>query len=111
MTNETPQKTAIRLSQQLAIAYGDKRFPINILKFATQYSIDICPNKNKCIQCTNKDCIFCIKAIKLSDKVDGLLKKTPQGWIILYNENMIVLSCSGGIDLFLCIIADRKGKS
>lgn len=88
MINETPQKTAIRLSQQLAIAYGDKRFPINILEFAAQYSIDICPNKNKCIQCTNKDCIFCIKAIKLSDKVDGLLKKTSQGWIILYNENI-----------------------
>lgn len=31
---------------------------------------------------------FCIKAIKLSDKVDGLLQKTPQGWIILYNENI-----------------------
>lgn len=85
---ETPQKAAIRLSQQLAIAFGKNRFPINISEFAIQYSIDICPDKNKCAQCTNKDCIFAIKAIKLSNKVDGILKKTQQGWIILYNENI-----------------------
>ncbi len=88
MTNETPQKTAIRLSRQLAIVYGEKRFPINIRGFAAQYSKDICSNRNKCHQCTDKDCIFAITAIKLSDKVDGLLRKTPQGWVILYNENI-----------------------
>lgn len=88
MIEETPKKVAIRLSKQLAMAFGEKRFPINILDLAQQYSVDICPNNSKCALCTNKDCILKIESVFLSKNVDGILRKTPQGWIILYNKNI-----------------------
>ncbi len=88
MTEETPQKIAIRLSKQLAMAYGENHFPINILEFAKQYSVDICPTKNKCSLCTNKDCICAIQSIKKDDNFDGWLQKTNEGWVILYNDNI-----------------------
>ncbi len=86
MKEITPQKAANQISMQLAISFGEKRFPISVKEWAVQYSKDICLNRNNCQNCKNKDCIIGICGISLSENTDGCLKKTKDGWVIIYNE-------------------------
>lgn len=75
MKEITPQKAANQISKILAISFGEKRFPISVKEWAVQYLKDICPNKNNCQNCKNKDCIIKICGIPLSENTDGCLKK------------------------------------
>lgn len=86
MKEITPQKAANQISKILAISFGEKRFPISVKEWAVQYSKDICPNKNNCQNCKNKGCIIKICGIPLSENTDGCLKKTENGWVIIYND-------------------------
>lgn len=86
MKEITPQKAANQISKILAISFGEKRFPISVKEWAVQYSKDICPNKNNCQNFKNKDCIIKICGIPLSENTDGCLKKTENGWVIIYND-------------------------
>lgn len=84
----TPQKAANQISAQLAITFGKEHFPITIKKWGVQYSKDICPNKNNCQNCKNKDCIIKICGLSLSENMDGCLRKTENGWVIIYNNSI-----------------------
>lgn len=86
MNTPTPQKAANQLSYLLNLSYGEEHFPVKIQDIAVQYSKDICPNKNNCANCEDKDCLCAIKGLELSNKFDGQLQKTPQGWVIIYNK-------------------------
>ncbi len=88
MKEITPQKVANQISAQLAIFFGEERFPIAVKEWGVQYSKDICPNKNNCQNCKNKDCIAKISGLPLSKNTDGCLKKTENGWVIIYNESI-----------------------
>lgn len=84
----TPQKAANQISAQLAITFGKEHFPITIKEWGVQYSKDICPNKNNCQNCKNKDCIIKICGLSLSENMDGCLRKTENGWVIIYNNSI-----------------------
>lgn len=86
MIEAPPQKVANKISCMLNCVFGTERFPVKVQDIAIQYSRDICPNKNNCEICKNKDCICSIIGLKLSENFDGQLRKTPQGWVIIYNN-------------------------
>lgn len=88
MTDDSPQKVANRLAQLLKIVKGDDRFPVKIQDFAMEYSKDICPNKDHYNTCINKDCICGIAPMDLSQNIDGVLKKTNNGWLIVFNKSI-----------------------
>lgn len=80
MNEETPQKIAIKLSQILNITKGLDHFPVDVTELALSYS-----------QCTCSDIsdrLIDIRGTSLSSDVDGVLQKTPSGWIIIYNTSI-----------------------
>lgn len=88
MTNNEklyPKAEAIKISKLLK-ALGMYNFPINMKGIILDYSI--CRDKHDCSTCQNKDCIADIIGIDLSQDFDGELKKTPKGWVIIYNINI-----------------------
>ncbi len=88
MTNNEklrPKAEAIKISKLLK-ALGIYNFPINMKEIILDYSK--CRDKHDCSTCQNKDCIVDIIGIALSQDFDGELKKTPKGWVIIYNTNI-----------------------
>lgn len=80
MSEETPQKVAIKLSQILTLTKGPEHFPIDVAELAISYSESTCIN--------NEDRIVAIKGINLSNNIDGILQRTPKGWVIIYNNSI-----------------------
>lgn len=80
MNEETPQKVAIRLSQILNITKGLNHFPVDVKELALSYSKSTCSSSD--------DCIIAIQGADLSNDVDGVLQKTPSGWVIIYNNSI-----------------------
>lgn len=80
MNEETPQKVAIRLSQILNITKGYDHFPVDVTELALSYS------KSTCL--SNEDCLIAIQGADLSNDVDGILEKTHEGWVIIYNNSI-----------------------
>jgi len=80
MNEETPQKVAIRLSQILNITKGYDHFPVDVAELALSYS------KSTCL--SNEDCLIAIQGADLSNDVDGILEKTHEGWVIIYNNSI-----------------------
>lgn len=80
MNEETPQKVAIRLSQILNITKGYDHFPVDVTELALSYS------KSTCL--SNEDCLIAIQGADLSNDVDGILEKTREGWVIIYNNSI-----------------------
>lgn len=80
MNEDSPQKVAIRLSQILNITKGDKHFPVDVTELALSYS------KSTCL--SNDDCLIAIQGADLSNDVDGILEKTREGWVIIYNNSI-----------------------
>lgn len=80
MNEETPQKVAIRLSQILNITKGYDHFPVDVTELALSYS------KSTCF--TSEDCLIAIQGADLSNDIDGVLQKTPKGWVIIYNNSI-----------------------
>lgn len=80
MNEDSPQKVAIRLSQILNITKGDNHFPVDVTELALSYS------KSTCL--SNDDCLIAIQGADLSNDVDGILEKTREGWVIIYNNSI-----------------------
>ncbi len=80
MNKDSPQKVAIRLSQILNITKGDNHFPVDVTELALSYSKSIC--------LSNDDCLIAIQGADLSNDVDGILEKTREGWVIIYNNSI-----------------------
>lgn len=80
MNEESPQKVAIRLSQMLNITKGLEHFPVDVADLALSYSKSTCS--------TNEDRLITIQGANLSKDVDGILQKTPKGWVIIYNNSI-----------------------
>lgn len=80
MNKESPQKVAIRLSQILNITKGENHFPVDVTELALSYSKSTCSG--------GEDCLIAVQGADLSNDVDGVLQKTPLGWVIIYNNSI-----------------------
>lgn len=80
MNEDSPQKVAIRLSQILNITKGLDHFPVDVRDLALSYSKSTCS--------TSEDCLIAIQGADLSNDIDGVLQKTPKGWVIIYNNSI-----------------------
>lgn len=80
MNEETPQKIAIKLTQILNITKGLEHFPVDVAELAISYSEGTCTSI--------EDRIVAVKGADLSNDVDGVLQKTPSGWVIIYNTSI-----------------------
>lgn len=80
MNEETPQKVAIRLSQILNITKGYDHFPVDVTELALSYSKSTCSD--------SEDCLIAVQGADLSNDIDGVLQKTPKGWVIIYNNSI-----------------------
>ncbi len=80
MNEDSPQKVAIRLSQILNITKGLDHFPVDVRELALSYSKSTCS--------TSEDRLIAILGADLSNDIDGILQKTPNGWVIIYNNSI-----------------------
>lgn len=87
MSETSSKKEAIKISQLLTKVFGKEHFPIKIEDIAISYSKEICSNKD-CKHCNDKDCLYTIIGDKFDENFDGCLKKTPYGWVIIYNNSI-----------------------